>query len=215
MKKLKKIVLKVPSDPNIKFFSLLEKFELLQVHRCDDGHISVTQKVKFKDNKMHPKMLEGKKGYGMSYVEVIEEDTRKNEYIFFSKHKWFEEAKDFFKKLDVIIDPPIILDQDRFLVSIIIESKYIDEFIETLEEFYQGNLEILSISQLHLNNKNIFLSLTDRQKEIVYYAVQHGYFELPRKIDSKTIAKKFKISQSAINEHLRKIDRTIYHSFFN
>ncbi|MBN1801832.1 MAG: helix-turn-helix domain-containing protein [Candidatus Lokiarchaeota archaeon] len=45
-----------------------------------------------------------------------------------------------------------------------------------------------------------------RKKEIIYYAAQHGYFELPHKIDSEAIAENFKISKSAINEHLRKID---------
>ncbi|MHA1725174.1 MAG: helix-turn-helix domain-containing protein [Promethearchaeota archaeon] len=33
----------------------------------------------------------------------------------------------------------------------------------------------------------LFLKLTDRQKEIIYYAVHHGYFEIPRKITAEQI----------------------------
>jgi len=214
MKKLKKIVLKIPLDPRYnEFFDLFEKYEVLQIHRQDDDQVFVTQKVKFKDIKMHPKMLEGEH-YGMSYIEVIKENRGKNEFIFFSKVKWVKETKEFLKKLDLIIDPPLIIDQDHILVSIITNSKNIDEFIDSLDFYYDGKLEILSISHIHLNYENLFLKLTDRQKEIVYYAVHHGYFEIPRRINSKKIANHFKISRSALYDHLRKIDRIIFHSIF-
>jgi len=215
MKQLKKIVLKIPLDPKSKeFFDLLEKYELLQIHRQDEDQIFATQKVKFKDPKMHPKMLEGEH-YGMSYIEVINEDRGNKEYIFFSKHNWVKETKEFLDKLDLIIDPPIILDKDRLLVSIITESKNVDEFVNSLNHFYDEELEILSISHIALNYENLFLKLTDRQKEIVYYAVHNGYFEIPRKINSKKIANHFKISRSALYEHLRKIEKIIYHTIFS
>ena len=214
MRNLKKIVLKVPLDPKSKvFFDLLEKYELLQIHRQDDDQIFVTQKVKFKDPKMHPKFLEGDQ-YGLSYIEVIEGDRAKNEFVFFSKHNWVKETKKLLDKHELIIDPPIILDNNRLLTSIITESKNIDQFVNTLTNFYKGGLEILSISHIPLNYENLFLKLTDRQKEIAYYAVQHGYFEIPRKIKSEKIAAYFKITQSALYEHFRKIEKIIYHSIF-
>ena len=215
MKQLKKIVLKIPLDPRAKeFFDLLEKYELLQIHRQDEDQIFATQKVKFKDPKMNPKMLEGK-NYGIPYIEVIKEDRGNNEFIFFSKHNWIKETKQFLDRLDLIIDPPIILEQDRLLVSIITESKNVDEFINVLDNYYNGKLEILSISNIHPNYENLFLKLTNRQKEIVYYAIQHGYFEIPRRINSKKIANHFKISRSALYKHLRKIERIIYLTIFS
>lgn len=215
MKQLKKIVLKVPLDPRSrKFFDLLEKYELIQIHRQDDDEIFATQKVKFKDSKMHPKMLEGEH-YGMSYIEVINQDKGNNEFIFFSKHKWIKQIKEFLDKLDLIIDPPIILDQDRLLVSIITVSKNVNKFVESLDAFYNNKLEILSISDIQPNYENLFLKLTDRQKEIVYYAIQQGYFEIPRRINSKKIANHFKISRSALYEHLRKIEKIIYNTIFS
>ena len=214
MKNLKKIVLKVPLDEKSKeFFGLLEKYELIQIHRQDDDQIFVTQKVKFKDPNMHPKLLEGEQ-YGLSFIEVIKEDRQNNEFIFFSKHKWIEETKGFLDRLDLIIDPPIILYQERLLINIIAESKNIDDFVNTLNRVYKGELEILSISHLQPNYENLFFKLTDRQKEIAYYAVHHGYFEIPRKINSKIIANHFKITRSALYDHLRKIDRIIYQSIF-
>ncbi len=215
MKQLKKIVLKIPLDPRAKeFFDLLEKYELLQIHRQDEDQIFATQKVKFKDPKMNPKMLENEH-YGMSYIEVLKEDRRNNEFIFFSKHNWVKETKEFLDKLDLIIDPPIILDQDRLLASIITDSKNINKFVDSLDSHYDEKLEILSITNIQPNYENLFLKLTDRQKEIVYYAIQHGYFEIPRRINSKKIANYFKISRSALYEHLRKIEKIIYNTIFS
>ena len=215
MKKLKKIVLKIPLDLQYSdFFDLFEKYELLKIHRQDDDQISVTQKVTFKDTYMHPKMLEGEH-YGMSYIEVIEEVSGKNEFIFFSKLNLPKETKGFLDKLDLIIDPPIILDQDRLLVNIITDIKNLDKFFDSLNSYYDGKLEILSISHIHPTYENLFLKLTDRQKEIVYYAIQHGYFEIPRKINSSKIAKHFNITRSAFYDHMRKIERIIYHLIFN
>jgi hypothetical protein len=88
---------------------------------------------------MLPKMLESDQ-YGMSYIEVIEEDKGKNEFIFFSKHNWVKETKKFLDKHDIIIDPPIILDKNHLLTSVITENKNVDKSISSLNFFYNGEL---------------------------------------------------------------------------
>lgn len=215
MKKLKKIVLRIPLYPDYyEYYDLFERHELLQIHRQDDDHIFVTQKVKFKDPKMHPKMLEGEH-FRMPYVEVIEENREKGEYVFFCTNKLIIETKEIYDKLKgLILDPPLILDNDRLLVNVIIENKSIEEFFKAVDSLFDENSEILSISDMHLNYENLFLTLTDRQKEIIYYAVHHGYFEIPRRIKAEKIARRFNITESAFYDHLRKIDRKIYHSIF-
>ncbi|MBY8981505.1 MAG: helix-turn-helix domain-containing protein [Candidatus Lokiarchaeota archaeon] len=47
-----------------------------------------------------------------------------------------------------------------------------------------------------------------------YYAVENGYYEIPHKIDSEFITNLFGISKSALYEHLRKIEKTIFLSIF-
>lgn len=215
MKKLKKIVLRIPLYPTYyEFYDLFERHEIIQIHRQDEDHIFVTQKAKFKDPKMHPKMLEGEQ-FRIPYVEVIEENREKGEYVFFCTNKLIKETKALYDKLKgLILAPPLILDKDRLLVNVIIENKSIEEFFKAVDSLFDEESEILSISDLRLNYKDLFLKLTDRQKEIIYYAVQRGYFEIPRRIKAEKIANRFKITQSAFYDHLRKIDRIIYHSIF-
>ena len=215
MTKLKKIVLRIPLYPTYyEYYDLFERHEIIQIHRQDEEHIFVTQRVKFKDPKMNPKMLEGER-YRMPYVEIIEENREKGEYVFFCTNKLIKETRELYDKLkDLILDPPMILDNDRLLVNIIIENKSVEEFFKAMDSLFDEESEILSISDLRLNYEDLFLKLTDRQKEIIYYAVYKGYFEIPRRIKAEKIALRFNITKSGFYDHLRKIDRTIYHSIF-
>lgn len=214
-KKLKKLVVRIPIFPQyIEFFKLVDKYEIHQVHRFDDDHIFVTQKLKFKDPKMKPKMMEGKE-FGIDFVEILAEDKTKNEYICFSKHHWSEEMKLFFDQLEIILDPPIILENDKLLISFLTDNENIDRLLDSQSEIYgDEDYEILSITPVHPNLENLFLKLTDRQREIVFHAVQNGYYDIPRKLTSEKLAKHFNISQSAVCEHLRKIEKKIFDSIF-
>ena len=215
MKKLKENVLRMPIYPTYhEFIDLSERLETIQIHRQDEDHTFVTLKVKFKDPKMHPKMLEGEH-FRMPYVEIVEENREKGEYVFFCTNNLISETKEIFDKVEgLILDPPIILDKDRLLMNYIIESQSIEEFFKMLDYYLDEETEILSISDMSLNYENLFLRLTDRQKDIIYYAVQQGYFEIPRRIKAEKIANRFEITESAFYNHLRKIDRMIYHSIF-
>ncbi len=215
VKKLKKLVIKIPIDPRYKlFFDLVEKYEIVQIHRHDEENIFVTQKIKFKDSNMNPKMLTSNEKYGIYFVEILAKDKQKNEYVCFSKHKWFEEMKDLFKKIEIVIEPPIILENERIHISFLTDNESIDKVLKYQEEIFGNQIEIISITSVHPNKDNLFLVLTDRQRDIAFYAVQNGYYEIPRRIDSRSIAKHFSITQSALCEHLRKIEKIIFNIIF-
>ena len=63
--------------------------------------------------------------------------------------------KKYFLLFNKLINPLIILHQERLLINIIAESKNIDDFVNTLNRIYKGELEIESISQLQLYTKLI------------------------------------------------------------
>ena len=49
--------------------------------------------------------------------------------------------------------------------------------------------------------------LTNRQKEIMEYAIKRGYYDSPKKISGKDIAKELNIAYSTFYEHIRKVER--------
>lgn len=52
-------------------------------------------------------------------------------------------------------------------------------------------------------------TLTDRQREILQYALESGYFEWPREKTAAQLASDFDISRATFLEHLRKAERKV------
>ncbi len=215
MKKLRKVFLRIPIPVEYRdFFDMFEKYEVIELCHYRNNLMSSIQKVKFKAHKMQSVMIL-KKFCGFQYIEIIGASESKNECILFSIHELSPEVKEFFEQTEVFIDPPVILDSNCFLISFILDVKDIDRIYSSkAAKLYKDEIEILSIGPVHLRGENFFLILTDRQKEIMYYAVQQGYYETPRRVKTGTIANHFDISRSGIHNHLRKVERTIFNSIF-
>lgn len=213
MKRLKKLVYKTPFPDEYKeLFNLLDGYELVQVHRLSENMMYGTNKLKFKDPHFHPKELEGK--FGIDYIEVIAEDKNKKEYICIIKHQWFDEMRQLFSNLNILIEPPLIMEDNQLITTMISDIETIDQLIDDQAKRYGNDFKILNISTIVPDANHLSLLLTERQKEIMYYAVENGYFELPRNIRSIDLAENFGISQSAITEHIRKVEKIIFGSIF-
>jgi DNA-binding CsgD family transcriptional regulator len=213
MGRIRKIVVRVPFDERYKdFFDKIERYELLQIHRLDDQVIIATQLFKFKDSSFQPKDLLGING--IEFIEILTEDKAKNEYICFVKHRWPKELQDFFSDPEIIMNAPITTEGNSLLISFTVDSRKANKVWEELQRF-GSNFKIVSVTTLRSSHfGNPALSLTERQREIAFYAVEEGYYDIPRKINTNDLAKRFGISQSALSEHLRRIERTIFHSLF-
>ncbi|OLS15563.1 MAG: putative DNA binding protein [Promethearchaeota archaeon CR_4] len=105
------------------------------------------------------------------------------------------------------------MEENSILLSFMTDNDKIDIVWNELQE-YSVQYKVLSISTVLSPNETPYSKLTERQRKIIYYAVENGYYEIPRQITTVDLAEKFSISSSALNEHLRKIERQIFHSMF-
>ena len=56
-------------------------------------------------------------------------------------------------------------------------------------------------------------SLTKKQMDAMKLAISKGYYEIPRRTEIKQLAKKLKIKRVAMQERVRRAERTIMHQF--
>jgi len=69
------------------------------------------------------------------------------------------------------------------------------------------SFEIVSASDARFTPDSLFMSLTASQRKTVAEAYSSGYFDVPRRTDSKKLAESLGISKSTLSEHLRKAEK--------
>jgi predicted DNA binding protein len=118
------------------------------------------------------------------------------------------------------IIPPITVDSEAIITTIITRKEFIQKkegLFEILQK-YTKSFEILAINDLQKALEKFahpMPSFTERQREIATFAMRNGFFESPKKITANEIAKKFGISVSAVNDHIRKVEKTVMRYFFS
>ncbi len=108
----------------------------------------------------------------------------------------------------IFYETPAYLDKNRLVFSILGEKESLSSFLKLMKNIL-GDSTILRIQDHTFKDESLLSGLTDRQKEILTKAKQLGYYEIPRKITSMELANEFKISKSAVLEHLRKAEGKI------
>ncbi|MFA5796787.1 MAG: helix-turn-helix domain-containing protein [Candidatus Woesearchaeota archaeon] len=142
-----------------------------------------------------------------------------------SKHiNKFEIKNDFYvmqitraytQEEDTLVNPEFIYPKP---ITILPDGKEIWEFaswdraalektIRKAEQQY--DVKILSIKEQKLNRIAIFNitpNLTDKQKQAITIAMEHGYYAWPKKTDMRKLAKIMKISLATYQAHLKKAE---------
>ncbi len=66
--------------------------------------------------------------------------------------------------------------------------------------------KILSLTDAKFSLDSPFNALTEKQREVLIAAYRWGYYNLPRKITSRQLAKKLDLHKSALATHRRKAE---------
>jgi len=89
------------------------------------------------------------------------------------------------------------------------------EFIDLFEKTHNGKL--LSITQKEITNFSLVSlhpKMTSKQRKAMELAIRKGYYDYPRKIDVKSLAKLADLSFSTYQVHLRKAEHKLIPFFF-
>ena len=112
---------------------------------------------------------------------------------------------------------PVFIDEEGYNYWTIgsWDKKELMKFVEVAGEEYGG--ELLSVVQQKITNFSIFSmqpELTSKQKEAIKLAIRENYYNYPRKVELRALAKLMKISYSTFQAHLRKAEQKLIPFFF-
>ena len=193
-------------------FEHVEEMELHRIFRFDMHDMITMQRFKLHDPDFDLQNLVGTNG--ISSIQVVKEDRARGEYIVMVKTHTTAGFDKLLKNFDFIIDYPINIDRNGVKIPFISTQNHLKEVLEKVKKLIGNNFKVLNINPVKPNIETVQSLLTEKQQNIVTFAAKKGYFEIPRKISSKELSDHFDISTSAINEHLRKIEKRIFHYLF-
>jgi hypothetical protein len=179
------------------------KFEMLEMLRLDLekgvkvllGEITLRKGLTIEDIKW-PRNVE---------FTVLKEDGRKYVVIFTGRapnRKWMKLANRF--QGDVIWTTPTLWKEKRMTLSCIGEEEELKKIKKAMNLF--GKISNIRYHKAVYQEHNMLSVLTDKQREIIIAAKHSGYYDYPRKIDAKGLAKKVGVSKATVVEHLRKAE---------
>ncbi len=96
------------------------------------------------------------------------------------------------------------MDGDRAQIRVLVPSKIcLRRLLRQISE-HDGQVKLVKVSKPRIGER-----LTQRQREILLEAVKSGYFDYPRQITARELARKLQITSSTLSETLRKSLRKI------
>ncbi len=203
------------------FFERLEYMEIINVWQYSKTDFFSVQKLVFKDKSVleadHESLMNQ---LNASYLQILR--RRENEIICILKQHRDDGFWPAFLPGAWALIPPILIDHDYILLTLVAPKEYVQNLFQMVK-LYTSDYSVLAVERMD-NVERIeellgvstipFPTFTDRQREIASYAVRHGFYQSPKNISAQAIADEKGISVSAVNEHLRKVERVVMDYFF-
>jgi len=163
--------------------------------------------------------LEGDQESIKRYLDDIKKDKRVtnlelsgNTLFFVGKDK--ENIPSSFYNQKMFFPKPVFVDKQGYEYWEIAsyDKNVLSKFLQELRKQNYETLEILQFKNVKLNNvhfPSIMPNLTEKQKRAFELAVEHGYYDIPKRTELKKLAKLMNISLATYQEHLKRAEAKV------
>jgi len=124
-----------------------------------------------------------------------------------------EVIRKFFDTFNCFIEFPARLTPDTLTGSIVGTQSDLKRFL-TFAEAWGASYEIISIQKYQPRVEGALSALTPKQYLCMETAVRLGYFDIPRKVNSRQLASELGLSHATVLEHMKKGQRAIFSALF-
>ncbi len=154
----------------------------------------------------------------LEFIDKISEIARDEEtylYILTGRHLPFYSKlyAEMIETFDCFFEYPTVFEKEKVYMSIVGSQKNLRDFLGSLEEL-EITFEVISIKNYYVKGKGILSSLTAKQYDCLKFALENGYYDIPKRTETRKLAKKKGVSHSTYSMHLRKAEKAIFKGLF-
>jgi predicted DNA binding protein len=207
---MRRIVVQLPREDFVRlkgdspFYTAIASLEVLQILRAGPGGATLVVLIRPKEPRQR---FEALAKHSTARLELLETGTG----TFTCLMKFDQPTMHGFLGLGTdhgYFVPPIEVDGDTARMTFVGSGADIRRFLDGIR---RGGFRsrTISISDLRLSPQSPLNALTDKQRRVVSAAYERGYYDRPRRISSKALARSLGISSSNLVTHRLKAERRL------
>jgi len=184
----------------------IERGSIYKVERLDDGSGLLLAEARGDVDSYRQILTDSEYVYDFS---IVEDDGWWYSYTHFEPNDANREMLELQYESQLAMETPIEIESDgSFVLTLVGPTEAFQESAPTQTAAY--DIEVLETGEHTPELGDLFLSLTDRQREVLKTAVDRGYYDNPRQATHEDIAADVDVSPSTVGEHLRKIESRVF-----
>ncbi len=117
------------------------------------------------------------------------------------------------KEFRCFFEFPIVNVEGKMTIPLVGSKENLKELLSHLEDL-NVEFQVASLTNYYVKGKDILSSLTPAQYKCLEMAVEEGFFDIPKKANSRKLAAKKGISHSAYLAHVKKAEKKIFEELF-
>lgn len=187
-------------------FQRIESLELLHFLRQNPEEFAAISRVKFKESSSK---VEDLLASGLLIEAQVLEHGKNGVYTVFTRGG--PSLSSVLNSLGAgsgYLFLPLEIRDGKIKVSFLGSKRQVKEFLEKIES-RRIRYRVVMLTDADFSLDSPLSKLTEKQREVLISAYDHGYYDIPRKITSEQLAKKLNIVNSTLVEHLRKAERRL------
>jgi|WetSurMetagenome_2_1015567.scaffolds.fasta_scaffold02368_5 hypothetical protein len=199
-KELSKLGIDIPSLDKIK------SLELLQVLRQDSDEFAAIWRVELKDapsSNLKDLLANGFLAEG----QLLEQEESGAYTVFMKVGPVLSSVLDSIGA-DGYLFPPLGIRDGKIKMSFLGSERQVRNFLEKIGR--TGiRYKVVLLADASFSPDSPLNQLTEKQRKVLVAAYELGYYDIPRKINSDGLAKKLKMANSTLVEHIRKAEQRL------
>jgi hypothetical protein len=199
-KEIDKIGLKMPP------FDKIKQLELLYILRHDQEEFTAISQVEFKDP--NTQITELQNNGSLAEVQVLEQQKSGVYTVFMRGGPSLSSVLESIGVESGYLFPPIGISEGKVKITFLGSEAQIRKFLEKVDAA-QIHYKVVMITDANFAPSSPLNELTEKQRKVLLAAYKHGYYDIPRRINTRQLSKKIGLGNSTLAEHLRKAERQL------
>lgn len=185
--------------------SNLELLEILHILRQDSTGFAGVCRVKFREGSKD----RGQQAFLKAFEARLLDRNSDGTYIYFMKSRFHpRSAGSMFGALGGYLIQPFEFRDGKFIISFVGSSKQVRGFLR-LSDRVGLPYRVASLSDARFGATSALSRMTEKQRKALITAFNEGYYDLPKRISTRDIAKKLNIKSSTFVVHRIKAERRL------